>query len=219
MMSPLAGAPEPLGPGGAGEKWATPEIHWSPLASGFPIPPLPVESYRWDLSSGCRQRAAARRAVDKDINHCLGSLNWLAGKRATASDRKLVSPSSNAIHEEVHARVSQLVRDRARDAVAIPLRKAAFRELLGTRSVYDLDERSNLANFSTVDCVSLPKSLAGCPRLADVLPEGSRHYLENFQCMLKPSTLTRLTRSRLLRIGILYCDAIVASVFLCSVPC
>ena len=44
---------------------------------------------------------------------------------------------------------------------------------------------SILANFSTVEMVSLSESLTGCPRLYDVVPESSRHYLENMQSMIK----------------------------------
>ena len=47
------------------------------------------------------------------------------------------------------------------------------------------DENGNLANFSTVELVSLPDSLAGCPRLCDVVLESLRHYLENIQSMIK----------------------------------
>ena len=43
----------------------------------------------------------------------------------------------------------------------------------------------NLANFSTVELVSLPHSLSGCPRLCDAVPETLRHYLENIQSMIK----------------------------------
>ena len=45
------------------------------------------------------------------------------------------------------------------------LREAAFRELLGSRTVYGPDENRNLANFSNVEVVSLPDSLSGCTRL------------------------------------------------------
>ena len=37
---------------------------------------------------------------------------------------------------------------------------------------------------STVELVSLPDSLSGCPRLCDVVPEILRHYLENIQSMI-----------------------------------
>ena len=43
----------------------------------------------------------------------------------------------------------------------------------------------NLANFSTVELVSLPDSLSGFPRLCDAVPETLRHYLENIQSMIK----------------------------------
>ena len=67
----------------------------------------------------------------------------------------------------------------------IPLLQAAFRELLGFHSVYGPDENGNLANFSTVELVSLPDSLSGCPRLCDVVPESLRFYLENIQNTIK----------------------------------
>ena len=49
----------------------------------------------------------------------------------------------------------------------------------------DPGENGNLANFSTVEQVSLPDSLVGCPRLYDVVRESSRHHLENMQSMIK----------------------------------
>ena len=64
-------------------------------------------------------------------------------------------------------------------APAIPLLQAAFREFLGSRSVHGPDENGDLANFSTVELVSLRETLVGCPRLYDFVPESSRHYLEN----------------------------------------
>ena len=70
-------------------------------------------------------------------------------------------------------------------ASAIPLHQAAFRELLGSHSVHGPDENGNLANFSTVELVSLPDSLSGCPHLCDVVPESLRHYLENIQSTRK----------------------------------
>ena len=67
----------------------------------------------------------------------------------------------------------------------MPLPQAAFRELLGSQSVYGHDENGNSANFSTIELVSLPGSLSGCPRLCDVVPDSLRHYLENIQSMIK----------------------------------
>ena len=63
--------------------------------------------------------------------------------------------------------------------------QAAFRELLGSSSVYGPDETGNLANFSTIELVSLPETLVGCPRSYDVVPESSRHYLDGMQSMIK----------------------------------
>ena len=51
--------------------------------------------------------------------------------------------------------------------------------------MYGPDENGNLANFSTVELVSLPDSLPGCLRHCDVVPESLRHYLENIQIMIK----------------------------------
>ena len=73
----------------------------------------------------------------------------------------------------------------AKRAPAIPLPQAAFRELLGSRSVCGSDESGNLANFSTVKLVSLPETLVGCPRLYDVAPESPRYHLQNMQNMVK----------------------------------
>ena len=78
-----------------------------------------------------------------------------------------------------------LVTNDVNEAPLISLPQTAFRELLGTRSVYGPDENGNLANFSTVELVSLPETLVGCPRLYDVVPEGSGHHLENMQSMIK----------------------------------
>ena len=50
--------------------------------------------------------------------------------------------------------------------------------------MYGPDESGNLAIFSTVELVSLPDSLSGCPRLRDVVPESLR-LLENIQSMIR----------------------------------
>ena len=62
---------------------------------------------------------------------------------------------------------------------------APFRELLGSHPVYGPDEKGNLANFSTVELVSLPDSLSGCPRLCDVVPESLRHYLHDIHSVIR----------------------------------
>ena len=87
--------------------------------------------------------------------------------------------------QEVHAQVRKLVHERCSRASAIPLPHAAFRQLRGSHSVYGPDENGNLAHFSTVELVSLPDSLSGCPRLCDVVPESLRHYLENIRSTTK----------------------------------
>ena len=84
----------------------------------------------------------------------------------------------------MHARVRNLVDERCKRAFARPLSQAAFRELLGSRSVCGPDENGNLANFSTVELMPLPDTLVGCRRLYGFVPESSRHYLENMQSMI-----------------------------------
>ena len=46
----------------------------------------------------------------------------------------------------------------------------------------------NVAKFSTVELVSLPGSLSGCPRLCDVVPESLRRYLDNIRSMIESQT-------------------------------
>ena len=70
----------------------------------------------------------------------------------------------NFFSNKRRARVRQLVDERSERAPVIPLPQAAFRELLGSRSVCGPDENGNLANFSAVELVSLPETLVGCPR-------------------------------------------------------
>ena len=117
---------------------------------------------------------------------CFESLNSLAGRRDCCIEHDGSEPGATQFlfKQEVHARVRKVVND-----VTEPPRslfpKAAFRELLGSRSVHVPDDNGNLANFSTVELVSLPDSLVGCPRLYDVVPESSRHYVENFSMIKK----------------------------------
>ena len=86
----------------------------------------------------------------------------------------MIGATQVLLKREVQARVRKLVHERCSGASAIPLPQAAFRELLGSRSVYGPDEH-----------VSLPDSLSGCPRLCDVVPQSLRHFLENIQSMIK----------------------------------
>ena len=128
----------------------------------------------------------SRQRQERDVVRCLESLNWLAGRR-DQSEHEGTKPGATQLlfKQEVQARVRKLVCGRCSGASAIPLSHAAFRELLGSRSVHGPDENGNLANFSTVELVSLPGSLSGCPRLCDVVPERLRHHLENIQSMIK----------------------------------
>ena len=93
------------------------------------------------------------------------SLNWFAGRRNRSVEHEGTKPGATQLlfKQEVQARFRQLVYERCNRAPAIPLSQAAFRELLGSRS--------NMANVSTVELVSLPDSLSRCPRLCDVVPE------------------------------------------------
>ena len=95
---------------------------------------------------------------------CSESLNWLAGRRDCFSEHDEWEPGATQFlfKKEAHARVRKLVKERSERAPAIPLPHAAFRELLGSRSVCGPDENGNLANFSTVELVSLPETLVGC---------------------------------------------------------
>ena len=108
---------------------------------------------------------------------CLESLNWLAGRRERFSEHDGSEPGACQLlfKQEAHARVEKRVNERSERASAIPLLQAAFRELLGSRSVYGPDENGNLANFSTVKLVSLLETLVGCPRLYDDVPGSSHH--------------------------------------------
>ena len=54
----------------------------------------------------------------------------------------------------------------------------------------------------TVELVSLPGSLSGCPRLCDVVPESLRHYLETYsEHDLKTRPNWKICILSLLRIG------------------
>ena len=94
---------------------------------------------------------------------CLESLNWLAGRRERFSEHDGSEPGACQLlfKQEAHAQVEKRVNERSERASAIPLLQAAFRELLGSRSVYGPDENGNLANFSTVKLVSLLETLLG----------------------------------------------------------
>ena len=104
---------------------------------------------------------------------CLESLSWLAGRRDCFSEHAGSEPGASQLlfKQEAHAQVRKLVNERSERAPAIPLPQAAFRELLGSSSVDGSDENCNLANFSTVELVSLPETLVGCHCLYDVVPE------------------------------------------------
>ena len=67
--------------------------------------------------------------------------------------------------------------------------------------VYGPDENGNLANFSTIELVSLPDSLSGCPRLCDVVPESLRHYLKKIRSMIKSKAKLENMPLSLLRTG------------------
>ena len=155
MSTNLASAEQPSDQGSTGPKWADEEQHWVPLFNTISL----------------RQRMCRRQCQEHDVVRCLESLNWLAGRRDQSLEHECTRPGATQFHfkQEVLTRVRKLVHERCSRASAVPLPQAAFRELLGSHSVYGPDENGNLANLSTVELVSLPGSLSGCPRLCDVL--------------------------------------------------
>ena len=123
-----------------------------------------------------RQPSCRRQCQERDVVRCLESLNWLAGRRDRSVEHEgtKLGATQSLFKQEVQARVRKLLYQRCNRAFAIPLPQAAGRELLGSRSLYGPDENGNLANFSTVELVSLPDSLSGCPPLCDVVLESLR---------------------------------------------
>ena len=128
-------------------------------------------------------RMCRRQCQECDVARCLESLKWLASVVINLSDTK--------------ARVRKLVDERCGRASAIPLPQAAFRELLGSHSVHGPDGNGNLANFSTVELVSLPHSLLDA--LVSVML--CRHFLEIFQSMIKSKAELENLQLPLLRLG------------------
>ena len=168
-----------------GQCWAADEEQ---LFNTIPEVPTLVSSHvPRNSCARLRQRMCRRQCQERDVARCLESLNWLAGRRDRSLEHEGTKPGATQVllSQEVQARVRKLVHERCSRTSAIPLPQAAFRELLGSHSVYGPGENGNLANFSTVELVSLPDSLSGCPRLCDVVPESLRHYLENIQSMIK----------------------------------
>ena len=144
MSVKLASAEYPSDKGSAGFKWAVEEQHCVPLFNT--IPEVPMVDLPRPLRISCarlRQRLCRKHCRERDVVRCFEYLNWLAGRT-----------TQFLLQQEVHARVRKLVDERCDRASAIPLPQAAFRELLGSRSVYGPDGNSNLANFSTW-CLSL----------------------------------------------------------------
>eukprot|EP00959_Pyramimonas_sp_CCMP1952_P049297 1029849-Pyramimonas_sp.AAC.1 len=88
----------------------------------------------------------------------------------------------------VHARVRDRISSLLDSGVAIPSQRAAFRELLHGRAVYDSEPGGhNLASFSNVAAVSLPDSLEGAPLVHEVVGPAASQYLEqNYERMLRP---------------------------------
>ena len=167
---------------------AAEEQHWVPLFNTIPeVPALNLSRIPDNSCARLRQRLCRKHCRERHVVRCFESLNWLAGHRDGCAEHDGSEPGATQFlfKQEVHARGRKPVNERCDRASAIPLSQAAFRELLGCRSVYGPDENGNLANFSTVELMSLPDSLVGCPRLYDVVPESSRHHLEIMQSTVK----------------------------------
>ena len=122
-----------------------------------------------------------RQCQGRDVVRCLESLNWLAGRR----DRSLEHEGNEFSNKRCRREFGSWYTNGPVELPRSLFTKAAFRELLGSHSVYGPDENGNLANFSTVELVFLPDSLSGCHCLCDFVPESLRHYLENIQSMIK----------------------------------
>ena len=179
MSNNLGSAEQPSDPGSTGPEWAAEEQHWVPLFNTIPEVPTLVSSHvSLNSCARLRQRMCRRQCQERDVARCLESLNWLAGRdRSVEHERTKPGATQVLFKQEVQARVRKLVYERCNRASAIHLPQAAFRELLGFRSVYGPVEK--------VELVSLPDPLSGCPRLCDVVTESLRHDLENIQSMIK----------------------------------
>ena len=156
-----------------GPKRAAEGQRWVPLFNTIPeVSTLLSSHVPRNSCARLRQRMCRRQCQERDVARCLESLNWLAGRLDRSFDHEGTKPGATQVllKQEVQARVRKLAHDRCSRASAIPLPQAAFRELLGSHSVYGPDEKGNLAIFSIVELVSLPDSLSGYPRLCDVVP-------------------------------------------------
>ena len=113
----------------------------------------------------------------------------------------------------MQARVQARVAAQLDSGVAIPSQRAAFRELLRGRAVYDTEPGGhNLASFSSVAQVSLPDSLDGAPTVHEVVgPVASQFLEQNYERTMRPHSEFRSDRCRLhpsARIGILCSPAV-----------
>ena len=159
----------------------------------FPVPllePLPLLVHAGRRST--RRHREREREHDR-VNSTLAALNWMGGWKVFRDlPRARLEPADT--RGEVQARVEGLVLAR-REPTDLEAPEEALRLLLRGRSPYDMaDVAMNIAPFK-MELVSLPSSIAGCPRLIDVLPPGPRAFLEGYQqrmlkADLSPSTIT-----------------------------
>ena len=117
------------------------------------------------MSSGGHAAQRRRRACRQrdDVNDAIFSLNWLAGFREPPGDTADIGSAPSVLQEEVHARVRRRAAALIPDGV-IPLPQTAFHELLRGRDMYHMSSANpNLATFTSVANISIPRTCPGRP--------------------------------------------------------
>ena len=135
----------------------------------FPLPLLADDSV-FTCSGRSRRRQNRRSSQTRSVNDALSALNWLAGRKDGSST---VASTDVGMHAEVVRRVEGLVRSQEPPLDA-PSPLSAFKELVGTRGIYeDPGGLVSLAPFKS-DLVSLPASTESSPLLWDLLASEDR---------------------------------------------
>ncbi len=184
MTSSVVTGPLTVAPGAGDETWASEGTSWTRLENPFPIPSLTIDDTGKTRFSSARTRArvARRRRAREDVQSVFDSVNWLAGCKPACVEPKCSSLDQARLEAQAFRAVYRRL-----DGPAIPGQRSAFRELTRGRQLYSEDGGDiNLASFSTIARVSLPKDLRDSPLLSAVLPAEANHFLENIELMLRP---------------------------------
>ena len=149
-----------------------------------PLPLRVVEDEGQRLGRRCAQRRKRKVHRAKDFNGVVSALNWMAGF-TDASSVAEPTPEQAGVHALIYDRLDSLLSSKE----AIPDQQASLRAMLHGNSVYDgVASQANLANFSKVASVSLPTTLDGTRFVGELVPDDSRHFLEqSYERMLRPS--------------------------------